>query len=138
VPTFAANCPVVETWCAVVKFSCHRSDDYFVVFKEAFMATVNVEQTQSGVVLKIDGRFDFNLHGEFRDAYEGVLREGDPSKFIIDMAGTEYMDSSALGMLLILRDRLGCNGDRQVIVNCNKDILEILQVSNFDKLFTIQ
>ncbi len=48
------------------------------------------------------------------------------------------MDSSALGMLLILRDRLGCNGDRQVIVNCNKDILEILQVSNFDKLFTIQ
>ena len=102
------------------------------------MATVNVEQTQQGVVLKIDGRFDFNLHGDFRDAYEGALRDGDPEKFIIDMAGTEYMDSSALGMLLILRDRLGCNPERQVIVNCNKDILEILQVSNFDKLFTIQ
>ena len=102
------------------------------------MATVNVEETAQGVVLKIDGRFDFNLHGDFRDAYESVLRDGEPSKFIIDMAGTEYMDSSALGMLLILRDRLGCNSDRQVIVNCSKDILEILQVSNFDKLFTIQ
>lgn len=107
------------------------------------MATVNVEQTEQGVVLKIDGRFDFNLHGEFRDAYETALRdtmlqERDSAKFIIDMGGTDYMDSSALGMLLILRDRLGCNSDRQVIVNCSKDILEILQVSNFDKLFTIQ
>ncbi len=102
------------------------------------MATVNVEQTEQGVVLKIDGRFDFNLHGEFRDAYETALHEREPAKFIIDMGGTDYMDSSALGMLLILRDRLGCNSDRQVIVNRSKDILEILQVSNFDKLFPIQ
>ena len=64
------------------------------------MATVNVEQTEQGVVLKIDGRFDFNLHGEFRDAYETALREREPTKFIIDMGGTDYMDSSALGISL--------------------------------------
>ncbi len=102
------------------------------------MASVNVEQGPQGVVLKIDGRFDFNLHGDFREAYESALSQGGAPKFIIDMAKTDYMDSSALGMLLILRDRLGCDSDRQVIVNCNPEILEILQVSNFDKLFTIQ
>ena len=102
------------------------------------MASVQVQEDGGDVVLKIEGRFDFNLHGEFQQAYESAMNNNAASKFVIDMELAEYLDSSALGMLLILRDRLGCDPDRQVIVNCNDDVMEILQVSNFDKLFTIQ
>ena len=102
------------------------------------MSNVTVEQTQSGFVVTINGKFDFNLHGEFRDAYESALREDSDSRFIIDFSNTDYLDSSALGMLLILRDRLGCDPKRQLIRKCNQDVLEILRVANFDKLFTIQ
>lgn len=102
------------------------------------MASVRVEETKSGCVVVVEGRFDFNLHGEFRDAYESALQKDSDTKFILDFSNTEYLDSSALGMLLILRDRLGCDPGRQVIRNCNRDIMEIFQVSNFDKLFSIQ
>lgn len=102
------------------------------------MSNVRLEETDAGYVVAVDGRFDFNLHGEFRDAYESALQKNRNSNFIIDFSRTEYMDSSALGMLLILRDRLGCDPARQVLRNCNHNIREILQVSNFDKLFTIQ
>lgn len=102
------------------------------------MANVLVQHDSDAVVLKIRGRFDFNLHNEFREAYETALQGDRESRFVIDMAEADYLDSSALGMLLILRDRLGCNADKQVIVNCNQEVMEILQVSNFDKLFTIQ
>ena len=47
------------------------------------------------------------------------------------------MDSSALGMLLLLRERAG--GDRAAIeiTHCSPEIRKIFAVSNFDRLFKI-
>lgn len=102
------------------------------------MPNIQVQEIDDGVVLRVKGRFDFNVHNEFRDAYESALRRRSDSKFVIDLSDAEYLDSSALGMLLILRDRLGCDPNRQAIVNCSDQVLAILQMSNFDKLFSIQ
>ena len=101
------------------------------------MSSVSVHQDSNSATIEISGRFDFNLHSQFRKAYEDVLDKGGAQKFVIDMKNTDYLDSSALGMLLILRDRLGCEKERQEIINCRDDILEILKISNFHKLFKI-
>jgi anti-anti-sigma factor len=87
------------------------------------------------LTLKIDGRFDFNLHKEFRRAYEQARQPG--IQYIVDMSRTEYLDSSALGMLLLLREHAG--GDRAdvQIVQCNPAIRKILATANFHQLFTI-
>jgi len=47
------------------------------------------------------------------------------------------MDSSALGMLLILREHAGNNKKSVKIVNCNQDVNKILSVSDFSNMFEI-
>ena len=87
------------------------------------------------LTINVAGRFDFSLHQEFRDAYEKV--EPAPPAIRVDMGSAEYLDSSALGMLLLLRERAG--GDRSdiAIVNCSPAINKILTISNFHKLFKV-
>jgi len=88
------------------------------------------------VNITISGRFDFSVHKEFRDAYSGQS-SGSNNEYVIDMSQTEYVDSSALGMLLLLREHAGSDQAKVSINGSNKDVKEILLVSNFDKLFTI-
>ena len=85
------------------------------------------------VKLIMPERFDFNLHREFREAYEG---NPDSRNFIIDFEKTEYLDSSALGMLLLLKEHAGDSGKVE-IVNSKADVLNVLKIANFDKLFEI-
>jgi anti-anti-sigma factor len=100
----------------------------------AITATASPDGTQ--VTIYIQGRFDFSAHQEFRNAYEKLGKS--PSHFRVDLQGTSYLDSSALGMLLLLRDHAG--GDRASIdiVNCSQDVKKILLISNFEQLFSIQ
>ena len=55
----------------------------------------------------------------------------------VDLGNVAYLDSSALGMLLVLREKVTPQA-RIDLVNCNKDIRNILEISNFQKLFTLQ
>lgn len=88
------------------------------------------------LVISIEGRFDFSTHQAFRDAYE----HGDPAvrDYVVDLSETTYLDSSALGMLLLLRDYAGGDNARIVIENCNSDVRRILSISNFEQLFQIR
>lgn len=88
------------------------------------------------LTIKIEGRFDFSTHQAFRDAYENGDQE--VSHYVIDMSDTTYLDSSALGMLLLLRDYAGGDAARIRIENCNNDVRRILTISNFEQLFAIR
>lgn len=89
------------------------------------------------LTIAITGRFDFTLHKDFREAYTESGKNGDIKSYIIDLSGTDYMDSSALGMLLLLREYAGGDKGNIQIKNCNSEIKEILEISNFDRLFSI-
>ncbi|MBK1872105.1 MULTISPECIES: STAS domain-containing protein [Marinobacter] len=88
------------------------------------------------LTIKIEGRFDFSTHQAFRDAYEHGGR--DVSGYVVDLSDATYLDSSALGMLLLLRDHAGGDSADIVIQNCNNDVRKILTISNFEQLFTIR
>ncbi len=99
--------------------------------------TSQPSQDGSTVTISIDGNFDYTLYKGFRDAYQEGLNSG-ITKFILNLSKTEYMDSSALGMLLVLKDRAGHENITVSIKNCNKEIKKILAISNFEKLFPIE
>ncbi|MBU2955247.1 STAS domain-containing protein [Marinobacter sp. F3R08] len=88
------------------------------------------------LVIRIEGRFDFSTHQAFRDAYEH--NDPDIRNYTVDLSDTTYLDSSALGMLLLLRDYAGGDSARIVIENCNNDVRRILSISNFEQLFNIR
>jgi anti-anti-sigma factor len=97
---------------------------------------MGISTASSGLqhTIKIQGRFDFAVQNEFRKAYEMAASN---SSFILDFSTAGYMDSSALGMLLLLRDYAGGDNAKVVLQNCGPEIKNILEISNFEKLFTI-
>ncbi len=93
-------------------------------------------RADSGVLhIKVSGKFDFGLHNEFREATK--LAESGLKQIEVDLSGTEYMDSSALGMLLVLRDKVGGDKSAIRIKNARAEVKKILEIANFDKLFSL-
>ena len=98
--------------------------------------TAELSDGNKTCTIRIQGRFDFNLHKEFRKGYQ-TAPNPQGVDFIIDMGDVDYMDSSALGMLLVLREQAGGERSSITIHNCNSDIEKILEVSNFKNLFKV-
>ena len=93
------------------------------------------EENSQKLTIAIEGRFDFSAHQAFRECYETLANPA--QSYSIDMCNANYIDSSALGMLLLLRDHAGGDRAEVEIVNCSSDVRKILTISNFDQLFTI-
>ena len=98
--------------------------------------SVSCKVSGNVVNISVAGRFDFGSHKEFREAYRNSP-SGSNNEYIIDMSSTEYVDSSALGMMLLLREHAGGDHANVSINGCRKEVKDILIVSNFDKLFKI-
>jgi anti-anti-sigma factor len=97
--------------------------------------SVTVSEVNKEVTLQVSGRFDFSCHQDFVAAYKAFPKN--ERNFVVDLSSTEYMDSSAMGMLLQLREY----SDKSVpvaLVNANQGVAEILRIANFDKLFTVK
>lgn len=98
---------------------------------------VQTQLLEDGNTVRIapTGRFDFHCHREFRSSYQG---QKPGAQYIVDLRATDYMDSSALGMLLLLREHAGGDKARIKITGARAEIKSILVVSNFEKLFVIE
>ena len=101
---------------------------------EDLIMSVSTETIGHKYIVKLDGRFDFSIENDFRKAYEGVKPN---HTFILDFSAVESIDSAALGMLLLLRDYAGGDSAKVELVSCCLEIKNILEISNFQKLFTI-
>lgn len=86
-------------------------------------------------VLKLHGNFDFKFFQEFRRLYEPALKNSDICTIEIDLDGVEYIDSSALGMLLQLREKAAHK--KIVLSHCPASVRQVLEVANFNRLFEV-
>ncbi len=96
--------------------------------------SITTTTTNNITQIIVSDRFNYNVHNEFRAAYKNTPKE---TQFIVDMNRTTYLDSSALGMLLLLRDHVDERSDKISIIGCNPEIKQILEMSNFTDLFDI-
>lgn len=87
------------------------------------------------LTISIHGKFDFGVVNDFRRAYSS-LGDEKPTVYI-DLRDTEYLDSSALGMLLNMRKAISEQVNAIHIINCRSEVRTILDISRFDKLFVI-
>jgi len=96
-----------------------------------------VQKEAAKAVIKLTGRFDFNTHREFRGAYEPLVSDADTRSVVVDFSGVDYLDSSALGMLLMLRDKLGGANKDVALIGVKGNVKQVLDIANFGKLFPI-
>lgn len=96
---------------------------------------VNRDNDSDCVTLQLGDRFDFSVHRDFHDA---CLDTGTPAhSYVIDLGEVTRMDSSALGMLLLLREHAGADRSEIRIVNASSELRNTLRVAGFDKLFVL-
>jgi len=97
-----------------------------------------LETNEKAGQISIHGRFDFNTHRHFRHAYELLIDNRELSTIEIELSGVNYIDSSALGMLILLRER-AVKVNKTVSLATSMGIVEqVLCVANFDRLFSIR
>lgn len=89
-------------------------------------------------IISISGRFVFDLHREFRDAYEAANKRPETKVIQLNMSEVDYLDSSALGMMLLMRERSEMAGKKVAIKGVSAFVNAILmKTANFEKLFEI-
>lgn len=92
-------------------------------------------EQQKTTTIKVTGNFDFSLHAEFRNCYRQAKMPG--MSFCVDLSEAEYMDSSALGMLMLLKEHAEGLGGSVVLQRPSPKIRKLLATVKFEKLFKI-
>ena len=98
---------------------------------------ITLKTERNRATVRLVGRFEFSMHREFREAVDTVLQDNDVDSVVIELAGVEYLDSSALGMLLMLRDRANAARKTLTLANPRGMVKQALEIARFDKLFSI-
>lgn len=93
--------------------------------------------TEQGKVLTIElgEMFNFSTVKDFKNAYSDGIEKVET--VVVDLNKTEYMDSSALGMLLNMQKVLQDQVNAFKIINAGPKVAKILEISRFDKKFDI-
>lgn len=102
--------------------------------QESFMGVSHhFDKNRNEVIIRVTDRFDFSCQKEFRTAYQNYPKGG---RYIIDLSQVDYMDSSALGMLLMLREHASSSKENLVLRSVNPTLMKILTIANFGRMFT--
>lgn len=88
--------------------------------------------------LVLNGRFDFNSHVMFNQTTDSLLKEAGINELELDFDQVKYIDSSAMGMLLLLKERAKSASKSITLSNCKGAVAQVFELSNFRRLFTIK
>jgi anti-sigma B factor antagonist len=89
-----------------------------------------VERRDGAIVISLGGELDLYNADEVRAALAEAIGE-EPERIVVDMAGVEFVDSTALGVLIEARAKLG----RPALVLCapQRETRRTLEVSGLDR-----
>lgn len=93
-----------------------------------------IDSDNRHVTIAVEGTFCFNLMQDFRCSYAKRFDH----QFTVDMRKVDYIDSTALGMLLNMKNYLEQPDGMIRIVNTLPQVRKVLMISRFDKKFTIE
>ncbi len=87
--------------------------------------------------LHIPERFDFSYHKQFTEQYQAALSTDGISEIALDFSKVSYLDSSALGMMVLFQKKAKSKNVSVKIRGAQDSAKEILQIAHFDRLFDI-
>ena len=98
--------------------------------------TTKFSEDNKKVSIVIEGRFDFGLHQKFRTSYSDATQTG--TTFYLDLSQATHIDSSALGMILLLKDHVHNIDGEMSIQHPQDNVYKILEIAQFHRLFKIE
>lgn len=100
------------------------------------MFTIDSQSGDDGsVTLRLGGQFDFNAYSEFKPYQTRALETPGIKQIVLDMSKLDYLDSAALGTLLLLREKAQDRNVEVLIRGANGVVQEILEIAHFQRMF---
>lgn len=99
---------------------------------------INVQVLDRLARIAISGRFDFEMHRDFKTAYMPLLDDAALRGIEIEMNQVDYLDSAALGMLMLLNERAKEANKPVTLLNPSSLVSQVLEVANFGRIFNIR
>jgi HptB-dependent secretion and biofilm anti anti-sigma factor len=100
--------------------------------------TTTAHLVNNKAIVSVKGRFDFSASREFQRTCTNALATLAVKEVEIDLGEVQFIDSSALGLLLMLREQ-GDNTHKAIsLSNCHGAVKQVLDIANFSKLFHIK
>ena len=99
--------------------------------------SIKVTAINKTATIYLSGQFSFGAHREFKAAYMNQLSESKIANIVINLSEVEYLDSSALGMLLVLRDYVTAANKILILSRPSPIAVRTFDIASFDKIFTI-
>jgi anti-sigma B factor antagonist len=91
-----------------------------------------VDRVDGSIVLRLAGELDLYNAEEVRAALaDAIASSPSPARIVVDMTDVEFVDSTALGVLIEARSKLGADG--LALAAPQVDTRRTLQVSGLDR-----
>ena len=87
-------------------------------------------------VVAVAGELDMYTAPRLEQEMFDALDNGH-GRIIIDLSGCEFIDSTALGILLEANRRLGDQQDRLVLVAADRNVVKAFEITGLDRTFAI-
>ena len=98
---------------------------------------MQVVKDADGTCLRVRGPVDYAEAQALVKAGQVLLRADSEGPLRLDLAGVSFMDSSALGALLQLREQAGGLGRVLELHNSSAPVLKILQATSLNRIFSL-
>jgi len=99
---------------------------------------IDIQIRDRSARIAMSGRFDFEVHRDFKNAYMTLLDKPAVREIEIEMSQVNYLDSAALGMLMLLHERAKEVNKPVALLNASGEASQVMEVANFSKIFTIK
>jgi anti-anti-sigma factor len=98
------------------------------------MLKIQTRNLENVSLLCLQGRI---VNGETAVLRKAVHSQSNVSAIILDLAGVSSVDASGLGLLLELREQTEARGIRFRLMNTNRFVGRVLQLTHLDSVFEI-
>ncbi len=91
---------------------------------------------ETTALIEVKGKIDSNTSTEFEEYVQNIISQG-IIFFLIDYSEVDFVSSEGIGMILFIEKLVSEKDGCIVAFNLSKEIVNLFQLLNFDKLFTI-
>ena len=96
---------------------------------------ITQDTVDGNTILHLDGRFDFGARKAFKESVDRASEEGSPIG--MDLEKVTFVDSSALGLLVICHQNLKNKNVSFFLVNPQTYVKQVLELANIGKMIPI-
>ncbi len=114
--------------------------DFFVKMlkKGVFEMEIRLEKRDSSLTAYLSGEIDHHNAKRAREELDRIIGEEAPIRFLLDLSGVSFCDSSGLGLIMGRMKKCTSVGSVLVLKNPSAATEKILEIAGIDRIIKIE